>query len=305
MTRLRMTGRNRLALGLLLLAGAGAGSAWLLRSAIRHQTQTHDPIAEVRRIFDAAPSVVLFEPGHARAVPDVVESVATLLNAARDRREWFSDERRREAARARPTPEQRRLLSRLIAEWLCLRSRADPREYSAWARGRGYSLRRDDPAEDGFDESYEHFTKQPYSPAVNREELFSAIFAGTLGANNGVIRPVEVGDVEVYFGYSKAQRGGDIEGDLLPDNPPDRWWVGMGVFGSRRHWLPPVTLSDVVKRDGRALCAAVNMAVLGASGSWIIHRVYCYYDPRSNSWHIEGAAGMSLKDSTVGTGFEI
>lgn len=181
-----------------------------------------------------------------------------------------------------PNPAQKDALIHIVTRWLQRMQKADPAEYAAWMRSRGYTL---DPPEFAH-QAYEAVIDGPPVESVTDEQLFASLFEYGLQVAEGQIRPV---------GISSAE-GGIALRFLLARRPPSlvrfymnaddlQQWVGGSGAAARRHWRPPVTLEEVIERHGSAETAVVSMGIKCAAGDLIPVNIIAFRVPNTENWH--------------------
>lgn len=194
--------------------------------------------------------------------------------------------------------EPRAALARTIGEWLTIRSTGDPGLYTAWMRARGRELRLSEEleADPVLESAYEWAADQ--LPAEHRDRLaqFAVIYRAQFDRTDDALRPVAIaggegGGVEIRFGRCTGGR----PAEELMSGADVRWLAGSAI-GGLRHWRPPTSYPEVIRRDGEALCALVYIACQGANGRWIPTRIQVYFDPGGGGWCIDSVTIGNVSD---------
>lgn len=258
-------------------------------------------IEQLVEILDHTPGVNLDRGTIDISRDDLADSVTAVIAQAPDNRRWRVDPGDRNAGVGAESVEQREKLARLFADWVTLRADADAGAYHAWMTSRGCNLRTDDPTLDGRDKNYESATGSPYTPGVSSQELFTTMFDATMRWKDGIIRPVDLGDVEMRFGWCRSPKP-DIETELRGDQISLLWWGGKTSHGGIRYFDPPRTYGQVFHRDHKVFGGAVFAACLGENGGWVVIRFYAYWDPIARQWWINNITATNLNKSMIGTG---
>lgn len=262
---------------------------------------TEYDIEQLVEILDQTPGINLD-----RSISDITReklaaSVAMAVQNAPDHRRWKDATTGRQPRPNDISKEQRAKLAQLFADWVTLRADADSAGYISWMENRGGRLRTDDPKIDGRDKSYEAATGIPYSENVTDEELFASMFDATMRWQDGIIRPVDLADIEMRFGWCRSSQP-DIENELIPDQYALLWWGGKTTHSGIRYFDAPRTYEKVLQRSNRVLGGAVFAACLGQSGDWIVIRFYAYWDPTAKDWWINNITATNLSGRMIGTG---
>jgi len=191
-----------------------------------------------------------------------------------------------------PAPEVHARLLTILEEFLAHLSSADPEAYASWMRSRGHELSRDEELFERCAGAWKYFTGEELPPDPDHDVLFDRLFSEQLMHADEQVRPVAfaLADEGARVRYLRLgeQAVGASPSDLFIHTNDGIWrWVGYVVMGARKHWAPPVSLDEVVQRDGYVDCALVSISVLGATGDWIPANIFVYYDPQGEDWHTE------------------
>jgi len=192
-----------------------------------------------------------------------------------------------------PSPEVHARLLSLIERFFSHLSAADPDTYSSWMRSRGYELSRDPELLEGAGTAWERFTGEAAPPDLDHETLFNRFFPGALTYMDEQMRPVAISLADDtqrvrYLRLGAEAALGPSKATLFIHNWPEaQQWIGYSAKRTVKHWVPPVSLADVVERDGYADCAFVSIGVFGAAGDWIPANIFAYYDSEGEDWHID------------------
>lgn len=227
------------------------------------------------------------------------------------------------------TDAARDALHQTLVDFVRLRAQADAEAYTAWMRARGAALR---PLREA--EGLPKFKQRMFSIHAGREQtpddtpwtMFRDAFEGDLAHGRaGVTRPksVAAGEHAAKVLIGVMREPGDIShafvqvmSDLLVSTPfpedmqrfewseewaPLIWWMGQGHPG-RSYWRPATDLEQVIERDGRALVVEAHLALVTEAGDALPTRIFLYYDPQANRWHIDGVSYVNTYAVTLGAG---
>jgi len=228
------------------------------------------------------------------------------------------------------TANARNSLAEDLAKFISLRAGADAETYASYMRDRGAALK---PLEE-FD-ALPPFKQRMFTIHAGRERLpddtpwtmFRDAFEGELAhGRGGATRPAGIvrderaskvlfsivdtqKDGAIYYAFdelaSEIFQNSDMSDSLTaPSKWGDSlWYIGQGYDGWT-HWRPPIALPEIVTRDGAALVCEVHLVTSAISGNILPTRIFAYYDPAANHWHIEGMMYINTYGIAIGTGPE-
>jgi hypothetical protein len=120
------------------------------------------------------------------------------------------------------------------------------------------------------------------------ERVFTAAFEAS--RPGGAISPpqrVAVGEgcfvVSLHRGTSMSSA---YDQPVVTDRIPESAWLGMMSATLPRWFVPPVTLEDLIQRDGSVMTALVAFIIEDASRRRRPMMLACFFDPASGAWHV-------------------
>jgi len=208
---------------------------------------------------------------------------------------------------------------RKIAHWLEIRSRKDPSAYAQWMRERGceLSLDRDDVEtipgmmRSNREISHSYYTGEPLPESISAYEYFRICFEGHFREAEGLLDIVSVagGHSASYVVFIRLGQEG--QHPLHPTPYPldeEAWeveelnlWHGYAGVSYHAHWVPPMLLRDVLRRDGEAVMGILSLGLRSRTGVWLPTTISCYWDPEFSKWRLDSVTySNSLR---LGPGF--
>lgn len=220
-------------------------------------------------------------------------------------------------ADARPIPGQfdvvtpddalRRSLAQTLAQWIRFRADMDPAGYSAWMRLRGCRLWLETTTDDDElpvysmqldtrSEQYAYFMGEPVPPGITPQRLHDVFFEKSLSCygTQTILPSYLVSGDGAAAVYKRIGPGGS-------PTPLESWegselWFGLGTIGGYVQWRPPITLDEVIERDGDALTASVALATQSPRGGFAPLGITLYYDPDTKLWHFKNLTLSNVEE---------
>ena len=255
---------------------------------IYEETQRHYLSAPTAQVVDQAAVITAFESAHTMAIGD----------------DSLTDSERTE-------------LCSTLAQFLTHRAGADARAYADWMRARGYTPKPLDAIDPVFFGRYRLATGHDPTDGTSPEEVFRVAFEAELRNPSEAGPPVAIATganaTEIQLAtIEKADALGNAFDPILyelaqsvsfPEDPsslhwsPDlgriQWYIGDSSAGVS-HWAAPISLDEIIQRDGFARVARLLFVQRTRNGLMIPTISTSYYDPRTGAWHIMGVVYVNI-----------
>lgn len=203
-------------------------------------------------------------------------------------------------------------LARTISEWISARSSGDAEVYGAWMRSRGYipapltptdrrlygkrfqlrtgrEITLDDAPLDIFVAAFQHEMSDSREPGPT-----TAIAVGSSAIEVQTVRIDQASTISDAFTpiLMDLVASSNLPEDMTTVRWQDglerlHWYFYLASSAGASHWMPPVSLNDVINRDGGAMIARVLFMQHTIRKKMIPTIVTLYFDPDSEAWHID------------------
>ena len=175
-----------------------------------------------------------------------------------------------------------------LAAIISHRVQGDAGMYADWMRSRDYTLKDRIQRDRWTPLAFKFYTGRDLKESDSTWDIYTALYEGQYNALGGVAKPTGIaagpeGAGEIQFGIQ--QDVGPIEAAFRNSPMPIRWFAG-DIISGRQHWTPPVSLDQVVQRDGQALCARVLVGFRTVNDIPLPTEIDLYFDPALNRWHL-------------------
>jgi hypothetical protein len=199
-----------------------------------------------------------------------------------------------------------------ISGWLVARASGDADVYAAWMRSRGYTpapfvandrrlfgrrfqlrvgreITLDDTPWDVFKAAFEHEMSGAREPGPT-----TAISTGPQAIEVQTVRSDRVDALTREDPFTpllvELVESSELPEDLTKIRWEDglgrlHWYFGVASSAGALHWAPPVSLAEVIDRDGSALIARALFMQRTSKKRMIPTIMTMYHDPMSGDWH--------------------
>ncbi len=180
-------------------------------------------------------------------------------------------------------------------------AQASPEAYRRWRDGGGARRRPVErlsaQAEAGA--AYEALFGEPVPRDVTFDAFLDRMWPTGLAIGDGANRPTAM----AIEATGLAAAIGTMATDDIRDRPridatlSNQWWRGINGGTMRGWWDPPLTFTELLRRDGRVVCAEVGVLLEFASGARRPLVLTYFWDPRARRWYLQIVCQYNVRDS--------
>jgi len=203
-------------------------------------------------------------------------------------------------------------LRKTVSDFLAARASANAETYAEWMTNRDYTLK---PLDEEIDGKPGLTTRHPgyahrFKLAAGREisqadtpwTVFRDAFEGECRRHNTTPTGISTGPgaVEIWLATAVGTGGAPVYDILTPFQPvffaraetladePDApmYWADGQQYDGWPHWKPPVSVEEVLDRDGSVQIARIHFIIRNDRDVVLPADMILFYDPRSGMWHL-------------------
>lgn len=197
---------------------------------------------------------------------------------------------------------QHERLATFVAQFIGLLHQGDGEAYADWMESMGAIINLDERKRKRHLDAFNRTClKEGEAPRTELDrEVFVRLFEDAMAIEEGGIRPLKFAPSEESLRVSYLEiPHQDFLAYLVQDPAEQRVWLGSSAVGSRPFWRSPVSIADIVERDGAAEAARVSLALELQGSGWTAVTLYLFWDPWGGLWRLHSVTLADNLDVVV------